>query len=96
MSRSKTRRRQSQHTEYAQSPKEKEKRKKEREKEQVKQDKFNATITTSLEKIKWPLHSGMLDTLLDIALADTGTSFLMPICKRHDLKADKTKDGREL
>lgn len=82
-------------TDYAKSPKEKEKRKKEREKEVAKEAKFNATVTAALEKVKWPLHPEMLDTLLDIALADTGTSFLMPICKRHALKADKTKEGRD-
>ena len=36
-----------------------------------------------------------MDALLDIVLADTDTSFLMPIVKRHALKGDKTKDGRD-
>ena len=46
-------------------------------------------------KVKWPLSEKQLDALLDIALADTGTSFVMPIVRRHGLKADKKKDGRD-
>jgi hypothetical protein len=83
------------HSHYRTTPQEQAKRKKQREREAAAEAKFNAVVATALDRVTWPLHSEMLDTLLDIALADTGTSFLMPIVKRHGLKADKTKDGRD-
>jgi hypothetical protein len=42
------------------------------EQEIAKEEKFNATINTALEKVKWPLHSEMIATLLDIVLDITG------------------------
>jgi hypothetical protein len=78
---------------YQTTPQEQAKRKKEREQDEAKRAKFDASIATALAKVKFPLSEKSLDALLDVVLSDKGTSFLMPICKRHDLKADKSKDG---
>jgi hypothetical protein len=79
-----------QRTEYTQSPKEKERRKKEQEKEVAKRQKFDDAIGEALEKVAWPLSAKHLDALLDITLGSMGTNSLMPILKRHGLKAEVT------
>jgi ParB family chromosome partitioning protein len=80
---------------YATSPEEKEKRKKEQQRDEAKRLKFDMAVETALKKVAWPLSEKHLDALLDIALGNMGTNSLMPICKRHNLKADKNKDGRD-
>jgi hypothetical protein len=82
-----------QHSDYEKSPKEKENRKKEQEREAAMREKFDLAICDALNNVTWPLSTKHLDALLDIALESMGTSYLMPICKHHGLKAEKTKDG---
>jgi len=80
-------------SEYAPSPKEQANRKKEREREEAKRVKFDLVVSNALLKVTWPLSEKHLDALLEIALSNMSTSYLMPVLKRHDLKAEKTKDG---
>ena len=79
---------------YATSPKEQAKRKKERELQESARQKFDATIEAAVAKVNFPLSEKHLDALFDIAFDFTSVSFVMPIVRRHGLKADKTKDGR--
>lgn len=79
------------HRDYAPSAKEKEKRKKEREREAAKKDKFDSSVLKALDKVKWPLSEKHLDALLDVTFGHVGTSFQMPVAKRHALQADKKK-----
>ena len=83
--------------EYEQSAGEKEKAKKQREKAKAARAKFEAEILKGLENVKWPLSEKHLDALLDFTLRHYGTSYQMPIVKRHGLEPvrKKTKYGVE-
>ncbi len=85
-------------SEYKRTPKEEADRKaaqkKERQKEIARQVKFDAAICDAIAKVKFPLSEKHLDILLDLAFERCGTSYQMPLVKRHGLKADikKSKD----
>lgn len=78
-------------SEYAPSDKERAKRKKERERDEARRTKFDDGVTAALLKVKWPLSEKHLNALLELSLTTRGTSYIMPIVKRHDLKPDKKK-----